>query len=64
MISALNTFRIFSNLFDSYCVGTTIPNEWTAVAVLIKVVLIFLHLKWLDLAENFHCFLSRISNEM
>ena len=52
-ISCLKRFRIFSNLFDSQRVGTPIKNRLTGVAVIVaveKVVLIFLHLKWLDLA--------------
>ena len=47
-IIALKRFHIFSNYTILIRVGTTIINEWTGIIVL-KVVLIFLHQKWLGL---------------
>ena len=33
-ITALKRFRIFSNLFNSQCVGTPIINEYTGLPML------------------------------
>ena len=49
-ISTLKIVCIFSNLFDSEHVGSPIINQLTGVANWKKVVLIFLHLKWIGLA--------------
>ena len=52
-ITVLKRFRIFSNLFNSQRVGTPIIIEWTGIAVQCsteKIVLIFLHQRWLGLA--------------
>ena len=52
-ITLWKDFVSFSNLLDSQSVGTPIMNEWTGEVLCChgkKVVLIFLHQKWLSFA--------------
>ena len=60
--SAIKDFIFLKNLFYSQRVGTPFINVWTGVHVAVlhvyvavgKVVLIFLHPKWLGLAVRVH----------